>query len=219
MKRKLIVLLGVIGLIVLLFFYFKLDNILTQNDTRLINDEKFQNGDIVFHISKSEQSEAIQLATKSEYSHCGLIYKKENDFFVVEAIQPVSLTPLDEWIARGEKGHYVVKRLKHAEQILTADILKKMKMEGEKFIGKNYDFNFNWNDDKIYCSELIWKIYKRATGIEIGKLEKLGDFDLTNNNVKTILEKRYGKNIPINEIVISPASIFNCNLLYTVKEN
>jgi hypothetical protein len=83
MKRKLIVLLGVIGLIVLLFFYFKLDNILTQNDTRLINDEKFQNGDIVFHISKSEQSEAIQLATKSEYSHCGLIYKKENDFFVV----------------------------------------------------------------------------------------------------------------------------------------
>ncbi len=219
MKRKLIVLLGFIGLIVLLFFYFKSDNILSQNETSLINDEKFQNGDIVFHISNSEQSEAIQLATKSEYSHCGLIYKKENDFFVVEAIQPVCLTPLDDWIARGEKGHYVVKRLKNAHQILTPDILKKMKMEGEKFIGKNYDFNFNWNDDKIYCSELVWKIYKRATGIEIGKLEKLGDFDLTNNNVKTILEKRYGKNIPINEIVISPASIFICSLLYTVNEN
>lgn len=219
MKRKLIVLLGFIGLIVLLFFYFKLDNILTQNDTRLINDDKFQNGDIVFHISKSEQSEAIQLATKSKYSHCGLIYKKENDFFVVEAIQPVCLTPLNEWIARGEKGHYVVKRLKNADQVLTPDIFKKMKMEGEKFIGKNYDFNFNWNDDTIYCSELVWKIYKRATGVEVGKLEKLGDFDLTNYNVKTILEKRYGKNIPIDEIVISPASIFNCNLLYTVKEN
>ena len=219
MKRKLILLLGVIGLVIFLFFYLRSDNNLSQYKTRLINDEKFQNGDLIFHISKSEQSEAIQLATKSEYSHCGLIYKKENDFFVVEAIQTVSLTPLDEWITRGEKGHYVIKRLKHADQILTPDILKKMKMEGEKFIGKNYDFNFNWNDDKIYCSELVWKIYKRATGIEIGKLEKLGDFDLTNNKVKTILEKRYGKNIPINEIVISPASIFNCNLLYTVKEN
>ena len=219
MKSKLIVLLGVIGLIIFLLFYLKSDNNLSQNETRFINNEKFQNGDLIFHISKSEQSEAIQLATKSEYSHCGLIYKKENDFFVVEAIQPVSLTPLDEWIARGEKGHYVVKRLKNADQILIPDILKNMKIEGEKFIGKNYDFNFNWNDDKIYCSELVWKIYKRATGIEIGKLEKLGDFDLTNNKVKTILEKRYGKNIPINEIVISPASIFNCNLLYTVKEN
>ena len=219
MKRKLIVLLSVIGLIIFLFFYLKSDNNLFHNETRFSNNEKFQNGDLIFHISKSEQSEAIQLATKSEYSHCGLIYKKENDFFVVEAIQPVSLTPLDEWIARGEKGHYVVKRLKHADQILTADILKKMKMEGEKFIGKNYDFNFNWNDDKIYCSELIWKIYKRATGIEIGKLEKLGDFDLTNNKVKSILEKRYGNDIPVNELVISPASIFKSKLLYTVKEN
>lgn len=219
MKRKLIVVLGIIGLIIFLFFYLKSDNNLSQNETRFIIDEKFQNGDLIFHISKSEQSEAIQLATKSEYSHCGLIYKNENDFFVVEAIQPVRLTLLDEWIARGEKGHYVVKRLKNADQILTPDILKKMKMEGEKFIGKNYDFNFNWDDDKIYCSELVWKIYKRATGIEIGKLEKLGDFDLTNNKVKSILEKRYGKNIPINEIVISPASIFNSKLLYTVKEN
>lgn len=62
-------------------------------------------------------------------------------------------------------------------------------MEGEKFIGKNYDFNFEWNDDKIYCLELVWKIYKRATGIGIGKLEKLGDFDLTNNKVKSKLKK------------------------------
>ncbi len=138
---------------------------------------------------------------------------------MVEAIQPVSLTPLDEWIARGENGQYVVKRLKNSKQILTPDILNKMKMEGEKFIGKNYDFNFEWNDDKIYCSELVWKIYKRATGIEIGKLEKLGDFDLTNNKVKSIIEKRYGNDIPVNEIVISPVSIFNCKLLYTVNEN
>ena len=156
MKRKLIVLLGIIGLIIFLFFYLKSDNNLSHNEPKIINTKKFQNGDLIFHISKSEQSEAIQLATKSEYSHCGLIYKKENDFFVVEAIQPVSLTPLDEWIARGEKGHYVVKRLKHADQILTPDILKKMKMEGEKFIGKNYDFNFNWNDDKIYCSACLF---------------------------------------------------------------
>jgi len=220
MTRKLITSASIIGLIIFLIFYLKSENNFSENDKILFkNDEKVQNGDLIFHISKSDQSEAIQLATKSDYSHCGLVYKKDNDFFVLEAIQPVSLTPLEEWIARGEKGHYVLKRLKNAEQILTADILKKMKVEGEKFMGKKYDQNFNWNDDQIYCSELIWKIYERATGIEIGKLEKLGDFDLSNNKVKTILEKRYGKNIPVNEIVISPASIFNSKLLYTVKEN
>jgi uncharacterized protein YycO len=53
-----------------------------------------------------------------------------------------------------------------------------MKEVGTSMIGKDYDFAFGWSDDKIYCSELIWKIYKQATGIEIGKLEKLGNFDL-----------------------------------------
>ena len=64
------------------------------------------------------------------------------------------------------------------------EILEKMKKEGEKFIGKNYDLTFEWCDDKIYCSELIWKIYQRATGLEIGKIQKLKDFDLTNQAVQ-----------------------------------
>lgn len=66
---------------------------------------EFQNGDIIFQISKSEQSKAIQIATGSKYSHMGIIYKQGNDYFVYEAIQPVKLTPLNEWIKRGEKRY------------------------------------------------------------------------------------------------------------------
>lgn len=94
-----------------------------------------------------------------------------------------------------------------------------MKQEGEKFKGKNYDLTFEWSDDKIYCSELIWKIYKRATGLEIGKLEKLSDFDLTNEVVKQKMKERYGDKIPMDEIVISPKAVFDSELLTTVKEN
>lgn len=94
-----------------------------------------------------------------------------------------------------------------------------MKQEGEKFNDKNYDLTFEWSDNKIYCSELIWKIYQRATGLEIGKLEKLGDFDLTNEAVKKKMKERYGYKIPMDEIVISPAAIFDSELLMTVKSN
>jgi hypothetical protein len=66
---------------------------------------------------------------------------------------------------------------------------------------------------------LIWKIYKRATGIEIGKLEKISDFDLTNPAVKKKMRERYGNKIPTDEIVISPAAIFDSPLLMTVKSN
>jgi uncharacterized protein YycO len=182
-------------------------------------DKSLQDGDIIFQISLSSQSQAIQLATHSKYSHCGIINKKGNDFFVYEAIEPVKLTPLIQWIRRGKNNKYVVKRLINADKILTKDALAKMKEYGNTFQGKHYDIYFEWSDDKIYCSELIWKIYKKATGIEVGKLEKLQDFDLSSSLVKQKIKERYGNNIPLNETVISPNSIFNSAMLITVIEN
>jgi uncharacterized protein YycO len=180
---------------------------------------EFQNGDIIFQTSKSAQSKAIQVATGSKYSHMGIIYKQGNDYFVYEAVQPVKLTPLNDWIKRGENGHYVVKRIKNSQNLLTPETLTKMKQIGEKYAGKDYDLYFEWSDSRIYCSELVWKIYQEATGREIGKLEKLGDFNLTEKAVRQKLMERYGENIPKEELVISPASMFNSDQLITVFEN
>ena len=219
MKNTLIIL----GIIVLIIIgYFGLNKYQNKNDIHInLNQEsklksELQNGDIIFQTSKSRQSKAIQLATKSKYSHVGIIYKNGNDYYVYEAVQPVKLTPLKNWINRGKNGKYVVKRLINAQNILTAENLKKMKSIGNTFKNKNYDIYFDWSDKEMYCSELVWKIYKRALNIEIGKLEKLKDFDLTNPEVKKIIKKRYGNNIPLNETVISPVSIFNSENLETV---
>ena len=220
MKRILIVL-GIITLIII--GYLELNKYQNKNNisNKIINQEsnlkfELQNGDIIFQTSKSRQSKAIQFATKSKYSHVGIIYKNGNDFYVYEAVQPVKLTPLNNWINRGKNGKYVVKRLINAHNILTAENLKKMKSIGNTFKNKNYDIYFDWSDKEIYCSELVWKIYKRALNIEIGKLEKLKDFDLTNPEVEKIIKKRYGNNIPLNETVISPVSIFNSENLKIV---
>lgn len=180
---------------------------------------ELHDGDLIFHTSTSNQSNAIQLATRSKYSHCGIIYKKDNKIYVFEAIEPVKSTPLEEWIARGVEGKFIVKRLKNADDVLTNSTLNKMKFEGQQFLGKHYDLTFEWSDDKIYCSELIWKIYKRSTGIEIGRLEKLQDFDLKTKVVAAKMKERYGDKIPMDEIVISPAAIFDSKLLITIKSN
>lgn len=181
--------------------------------------DNIQDGDIIFQTSLSGQSKAIQLATKSSYSHCGIIFKNGGKFYVYEAVQPVKYTPIEKWIARGEKGHFVIKRLKNANVILTENAIQKMKQIGEKFIGKDYDLTFDWTDDKIYCSELIWKIYQRATGVEIGKLEKLKDFDFSSLVVKAKLKERYGNKLPLDETVISPKAIFDSELLTTIQSN
>ena len=178
----------------------------------------FQNGDIVFQISSYDQSKAIQMATNSKYSHVGLVYKQNGNFYVYEAVQPVKLTPINDWIERGENGHFVLKRVKDSDKILTDENLAKMKEVGKKFLGKDYDLYFEWSNSRIYCSELVWKIYKEALGIEIGKLQKLKDFDLTSRKVKKKLKERYKGKVPYEELVISPAAIFNSKKLVKVYE-
>jgi uncharacterized protein YycO len=178
-----------------------------------------QDGDIIFQVSESSQSKAIQLATHSKYSHCGVIFRMDDDIFVVEAIQPVQSTPLKDWIARGKEQHYVVKRLKDSDNLLKGKKMDELKKAARIYAGKDYDLAFEWSNDKMYCSELVWKIYHRGIGLEIGKLQKLNDFDLSSPIVRKKLAERYGKNIPYNEQVISPAAIYESNLLENVISN
>ena len=184
-----------------------------------IESTTIENGDIIFQTSLSNQSKAIQVATNSKYSHCGIVFIENDTFYVFEAIQPVKKTELKKWIKRGENGKYVIKRLKESDKILTPEVLNKMQKIGNSMTGKNYDLTFEWNDTKIYCSELIWKIFNGATGLEIGKLQQLKDFDLSNTEVQKIMKKRYGNKIPWNEKVISPVAIFESDLLKTVSSN
>ncbi|NRA11498.1 MAG: hypothetical protein HRT57_06060 [Crocinitomicaceae bacterium] len=109
---------------------------------------------------------------------------------------------------RGEDYHSVIKRLKNADEILTESVLADMINQADYYLGKDYDIYFEWSDENIYCSELVWKIHKETTGIEIGNLKKLKDFDLSSKKVKSIMADRYGDDIPLDEDVISPAGMF-----------
>jgi len=229
MRMKKVIIFGLLGLIVIGGFYTKkkyydpkrrLENA-HREVKNLVDNNSLKNGDIIFQTSLSRQSKAIQLATKSKYSHCGLIFKLDSGiykWYVMEAVQPVKWTPLEKWIGRGENGKYVIKRV-YTDPMLPDQLLEELKTEGEKFLGKNYDLTFEWSDDKIYCSELIWKVYKRVIGLDVGELQKLKDFDLSNSTVKKIMKERYGNKIPMDETVISPISIFDSELVKTVKSN
>ena len=136
-----------------------------------------------------------------------------------EAVQPVKLTPLAEWVARGDGGRFVVKRLRDAASVLTPQRLKGMIDAGQRFVGRDYDLYFEWSDDRVYCSELVWKVFEEGAGIELGELESMADFDLSHPLVREKIRERFGDDVPLDEVVISPAAIFNASNLITVYEN
>jgi hypothetical protein len=176
----------------------------------------FKEGDIIFQTSSSRQDQAIQLATKSKYTHCGIILEKDGQLYVYEATGRMAWTSIPDWIKRGRDGHYLLMRLKNRDQLLTPEKLSALKKEGQKLSQKTYDLLFQWTDDKIYCSELIWKLYERGAGLKLADLRKFKDYDLESEVVKMLIEQRYGQNFSLEEQAVSPDDLAHSALLEQV---
>ena len=146
----------------------------------MAQSQNFKDGDMIFHTSKSSQSQIIQKITGSKFSHCGIIFYKKGVPYVFEAVQPVKMTPLNVWINRGIGGRYAVTRYK---KTISKEDKDRMMYYAKRQLGKGYDIKFQWSDSKMYCSELVYKVYESA-GITICNKNKFSSFDLSNDMVK-----------------------------------
>ena len=192
--------------------------ILTVHGNEASSAQNIKDGDIIFQTSKSSQSMAIQRATNSPYSHVGIIFYRDGKAYVFEAIKTVQYTALKQWIARGDGKHFVIKRLREADTVLTKAAVEALRKEARRYTGKPYDLTFEWSDDRIYCSELVWKIYEQGLGIKIGKLQRLKEFNLDDPIVQRKMKERYGADIPFDEPAVSPGEMFNASNLQTVMK-
>ena len=131
----------------------------------------YRDGDIVLQHIKVPLGEVIKSITESPYSHCGLVVHRDGKPFVLEAIGPVRYIPLQKWLAQGHRGRVIVVRVTD----LTPGQAAKAIEVAEGFLGKPYDIQYQPDDARIYCSELVFKAFKRGCGIALGKLDRLGD--------------------------------------------
>ena len=180
-------------------------------------DETAREGDIIFQTTVSRQSLAIKIATRSDYTHCGVILRKDGKLQVFEAAKTVGWTPLETWIKRGVDQHYLLMRLKDSTG-LAPEALIALHDSIPAFAGKQYDLLFQWSDDKMYCSELVWKLYHKA-GIDLCKLRTFRDYDLNHDAVQKIIKERYGMDMPWDEQVVAPSDLVHCELLKVVEKN
>jgi regulation of enolase protein 1 (concanavalin A-like superfamily) len=166
------------------------------------SSQQYKDGDLIFQHSASTQSAAVQLATQSYYSHCGIIFYLDGNPYV-----------LADWIKSGENQNYAVYRLKNNN--LSPAQLEQMKTFLKAQLNKHYDTGFNWSDKEMYCSELAFKAY-RSIGIELCRPKALSDFNLESPQVRKLMQQRYGAQIPYDEPMVSPGQLIESALLYKV---
>jgi len=161
---------------------------------------ELQTGDVVFQTSRSRQSAAIQRATRSPWSHVGIVEVTKAGTFVLEAIQPVSRTPWERWRRRGAGGRVLVMRARGLDPAAAGRVIAVAK----GFLGRPYDPWFRWDDGRIYCSELVTKAFERGAGIALGERQPVGELAI--EGLEAELRRRFGR-IPADLVLVSPASI------------
>lgn len=157
--------------------------------------QTYKEGDVVFIESQSSQSPYIKLVQGSKWTHCGIVVQTSNGLQVLEASNVVKLTPIDRFISKSKSGYTVV-RLKNE--------IKPIRYS--QYLGLPYDLEFKSDNNKFYCSELVYQIYKDQ-GITCCHMKKVSDYWLTRiPKIQTIMKKR---NIEMDQYVISPKDLYN----------
>lgn len=139
-----------------------------------LDDYTPRTGDIVFQaLPPGPVVLAIEGATRSPFSHCGMVFARADGWHVVEAIGNVCETPLEQWVNRGRDGRFWVYRHQEA----TPQQNRAMVDYARARLGMPYDIRYQMDDAKWYCSELLYKAHIHVFNKPLGELRKLGELN------------------------------------------
>lgn len=154
-------------------------------------------GDIVFIESRSSQSPYIKYGTMSRWTHCGVVVATPDGLQVLEASKTVRLTPIDKFISAAKNGNWCVK---------SPDNQIQGPISYRKYLGQSYDLEFKFDNGKMYCSELVWLIYKEH-GIELCPPRKVSSYVMT--IVPQLRDMMIKRNISMEQEVVAPVDLYN----------
>jgi uncharacterized protein YycO len=157
----------------------------------------------------------VKGVTQSKWCHCGVVDHKDGQWMVCEAVgEGVRYTPLAFFLLRGDEIDFEVYRLKGDVQHHAQDLAKCC----QTYVGRPYDIQYELDDEKIYCSELIYKAYRDATdGGEVSIAERFGDLNWQPHK-DDIIHYHGSDDLPLDREVVTPVSLTRSQQLAKIFE-
>jgi hypothetical protein len=181
-----------------------------NNLTKENSEFQLKVGDILFQdLDSSPLCDAIELVTAgykgANFSHIGLIVSVAGELKVLEALPPkVMLTTIDDFLNRSfdKNGSpkVIVGRLKNQYKSSVSSAINFAKEQ----LGVKYDEVFLLNNERYYCSELIYEAFEKDS---IFSLQPMTFLHPETKDTLQIWKDYYsdlGVKIPENELGINP---------------
>jgi hypothetical protein len=170
-----------------------------------------RDGDIIFQsLPHMPLINAIEGATQSPYSHCGIVAQEQGRWYVYEALNRVRRVSLLRFCLQGRGDRFIVYRLREEDQKYVPDMLRYVR----SVQGRPYDMRYEMDDEKIYCSELIYKAYQSAAHQPLGQTVRFGDLDWKPYEQLVVQLER--GTVPVDRVMIPPRQLSEAKQLRPV---
>lgn len=192
------------------FFYF----LIIAAILAFSGESKAATGDLIFIKAQTSQTKALQDATGSDWTHVGVVVGDK----VAESVDGVKLTPIKKFISKSKNGQHQIYRSAKYHSSMDEDLAGLVL----QLKSVPYDIYFEWSDEKLYCSEFVYKVFKELTGEGVGELQQMKDMNLKAPSVQALIKKRYqdtGRVFDPNEIIITPVSQMRDPALKLIQSN
>ena len=202
-----------------------------NNKLIYINNETYsiKEGDLFFQdLDSSPLCEAIEKVTKSvnnkNFSHIGICIIENSELYILEAFSNgVDIIKIEDFLKRSlnEYGYpkITIGRLKPKYNYLIKNALQK----GKLLINKEYDELFIIDNDKYYCSELIYEIFLNPD-YNLFELEPMTFKDPKSKKFMKIWVdyfNQFSATIPEGMLGLNPGGISrskNINIIYDLEK-
>jgi hypothetical protein len=199
-------------------------NVNSQNN----NTFHLKTGDLLFQdLDSSPLCDAIETVTKGfdnlPISHIGIVYINNGQTYIIEAFDKVDTIRLNNFLKRStykSKPKVLVGRLKKEYHNLIPQAINR----AIELIGKKYDEEFKLNNNKFYCSELIYDIFLYANDNTPFFTLKPMTYKV-NGETLDIWLKYFNKlniEVPENQLGINPGGISlsnNIEIIYNLSNH
>lgn len=190
-----------------------------------ISDEKckqvesqLKEGDIVFINIDNWLYRKVAQATKGWTTHVGIALKEEGQWIVAESTIPLSKkSKFCDFIQKTDHDQYSIRRIANREFATTE--IDQIKSIADKNMDRFYDFYFNYDGPRLFCSKFVYDLILQTSGVTVGEVETFGDLRRKNPDLDiTFWEYWFLGDVPWEQRTITPQSMYEDSKLITVSE-
>lgn len=159
----------ILRLVLLFILFISFEQCSKPRPLILSFSDKLENGDLIFRRGRSVESHAVLMADKDgEFSHVGIICKENSQIYVIHAV-PGESKGKQDYIKKDKLEDFLQPERASRFAVYRSDFSKKIKMNAVNYaldcykkkliFDDKYDLS---TDDKLYCTEFIYKAFKTA---------------------------------------------------------